>query len=147
MTILMLDLSEPNKLDLAKKTLQSMERTILEDFLGAKNGEDPEPIQLSFKGVRTFQMKNPQQARIVYIDVVKNDHFVRMQKITSHLIQTFLDKGITTEKQLDKIRLDKNTGLWSGEFHLTMMRANRDPIDAKTLMERWGEAFLGKFTL
>lgn len=59
LTVLMLDLSDPAKLDLAKKTLQSLETTILQDFLGAKGGEDPEPITISFKGVKTFQTKNP----------------------------------------------------------------------------------------
>lgn len=119
----MLDLSDPSKLELAKKTLQSIERTILEEFLGAKNGEDPEPISISFKGIKTFNMKNPQQARIVYIDVVKDDAFDRMRQITSHVIQIFLDRGITSENQLDRIRFDKNQGVWSGEFHLTMMRS------------------------
>jgi hypothetical protein len=60
LTILMLDLSDPSKLELAKKTLQSMERTILDDFLGAKSGEDPDPITISFKGIKTFQTRNPQ---------------------------------------------------------------------------------------
>jgi hypothetical protein len=50
----MLDLSDPAKLELAKKTLQSLERTILVDLLGAENGEDPEPITISFKGIKTF---------------------------------------------------------------------------------------------
>ena len=59
LTILMLDLSDPAKLELAKKTLQSLERTILVDLLGAENGEDPEPITISFKGIKTFQTKNP----------------------------------------------------------------------------------------
>lgn len=147
LTVLMLDLRDPGKLELAKKTLQSLERMVLEDYLGAKDGEDPDPITLSFKGVKTFSTKNPQQARIIYVDVVKDDHFNRMQQITSHLIQAFLDKGVTSEKQLDHVRFDKRTGLWSGEFHLTMMKATREMIDAKTLMDRWGDAFLGKFTL
>jgi hypothetical protein len=40
----MLDLSDPAKFEQAKKTLQSLERSVLEDFLNAKNGDDPEPI-------------------------------------------------------------------------------------------------------
>jgi hypothetical protein len=146
---MMLDLSDPEKLELAKKTLQTLEHTVLEDFLNAKNGEDPEPIQISFKGVKTFKdVRNPQKAKIIFIDVVKDDHFFRMQQITSYLIQTFLDKGVTTEKQLDKIWLDKKTGIWSGEFHLTFMRGSFEShIDAKHLMEKWGDAFIGKLTL
>jgi len=71
----MLDLSDPAKLELAKKTLQSLETTVLGDFLGAKNGEEPQPICISLKGVKTFQTRNPEQARIVYIDVVKDENF------------------------------------------------------------------------
>lgn len=83
----------------------------------------------------------------MYIDVVKDEAFDRMQKITSQVIQTFLDKGITTEKDFSHVRFDKTRGVWSGEFHLTMMRSQREPIDAKTLMEKWGDVFLGKQTL
>ena len=54
LTVLMLDLSDPLKLELAKKTLQSLEKTILEDHLGARDGSDPEPVTISFKGINTF---------------------------------------------------------------------------------------------
>lgn len=70
-----------------------------------------------------------------------------MQRITSQVIQAFLDSGVTTEKDLDRVRFDKDLGLWSGEFHLTMMRSQKEPIDARTLMDRWGSAYLGKYTL
>jgi hypothetical protein len=83
----------------------------------------------------------------VYIDVVKDEAFDRMQQITSHVIQAFLEKGITAEKDFDHVRFDKTRGVWSGEFHLTMMRSSKDPIDAKTLMDKWGNVFLGKQTL
>ena len=54
LTVLMLDLSDPLKLELAKKTLQSLEKTILEDHLGARGGNEPEPVTISFKGINTF---------------------------------------------------------------------------------------------
>ena len=70
-----------------------------------------------------------------------------MQKITSTLIQAFLDKGVLTEKELDKVKFDKAKGLWISTFHLTMLRSQRDFIDAKTLIDKFGSVFLGKYTL
>lgn len=70
-----------------------------------------------------------------------------MQQIASAVINEFLAKGVTTEKEMDKVRFDKSKGLWVGEFHLTMLRSQRDFIDAKTLIDKFGHAFIGKYTL
>ena len=56
-------------------------------------------------------------------------------------------KGVTTEKEMNEVRFDKNKGLWAVEFHLTMLRSLRDLIDAKTLIDKFGHAFFGKYTL
>jgi hypothetical protein len=70
-----------------------------------------------------------------------------MQQITSAVINEFLAKGIITDKEMDKVRFDKNKGLWTGEFHLTMLRSQKELIDAKTLIDKFGNAFIGKYTL
>jgi 2'-5' RNA ligase len=119
----------------------------MEDLLGAVDGEDPQPVTIKLKGIDTFQRKQPEKARIVYIDIVKNEAYETLQKISSAVISAFLDKGVMQEKELDKVTRDPRTGLWTPNFHLTMMKAQRGPIDAKPLLEKFGNAFIGQYTL
>jgi hypothetical protein len=39
---------------MAKSVLQDLQREIQTVILGASNGEDPEPINLEFNGLKTF---------------------------------------------------------------------------------------------
>ena len=50
--------------------LQGLERDIQMTLLGAVGGEDPKPVELTFKGLKTMQNNNVQKSRVLFIDVV-----------------------------------------------------------------------------
>lgn len=85
-TILMLDLSDPLKLEMAKRVLEDLDREIQTDILDATGGSDPKPIHLTFRGLRTFQ-NNLKEARIVYCDLEKDENYNLLVKISSLLIK------------------------------------------------------------
>ena len=62
-----------------------MEREIQTDILDAHGGADPKPINLTFRGLRTFQT-NLKEARIVYCDLEKDESYNLLVKISSLLI-------------------------------------------------------------
>ena len=101
-TILMLDLSDPVKLEMAKTVLQSVDREIQTDILEAVNGADPRPINLTFQGLRTFQ-NDLRQARIVYCDLKKDEGYELLTRISSLLITQMLKKGVIQPDELQNI--------------------------------------------
>jgi hypothetical protein len=78
-TVLMLDLKEQKRFDLAKQTLQSLEGDIQDVILGGK------PLGLvTFKGVNAF--KNAKQARLMYVDLEKDEAYNRLRDVSSYII-------------------------------------------------------------
>ena len=50
----MLDLKDQTRFNLAKTVLQGLERDIQMNILGAEDGEEPQPIELSFSGLKSM---------------------------------------------------------------------------------------------
>lgn len=95
LTVMMLDLSDPVRFDMAKSLLQSLEREIQQEILGAVGGADPEPVSLKFKGIGTFA-PNPKQSRVMFLKVAEDNSFAKLQKIAHLIISAFIDKGVTS---------------------------------------------------
>lgn len=79
------------------------------NVLGAIGGADPRPVELTFKGLKTMQVGQPQKSRVMYIDAVQNSHYELLEKITDTIIKKFLEKGITTEQELDHVKFNQRT--------------------------------------
>ena len=102
-------------------------------------------MEITLKGLKSHQVKL-NAARILYTDIAKDEGFDKLQLIANAVISSFLEAGVTTEKELSHIKLNEKK-LWTPEFHLTIIRANRKPIDAMALMADFSDSSLGKFTL
>ena len=64
------------------------------------------------------------------------------------IIKKFLEKGITTEKELSHVRLNPRTQMYDVKYHLTALRSNRNKtMDATELLSSYGESMLGKQTI
>ena len=50
----MLDLKDQTRFNLAKTVLQGLERDIQMNILGAVDGQDPRPIELTFTGLKSM---------------------------------------------------------------------------------------------
>ena len=80
--------------------------------------------------------------------MLKDENFDVLQKIADVIISKFLKEGVTTERELSHIKFDKEKQIWTpSEFHLTMIRAMRKPLNATQLIEEFGNASLGKVQL
>ena len=94
----MLDLKDQQRFNMAKSALQELERNILEEVLGATEGRDPEPIEITLQGLKTMQTGNPAKSRVLYIDIVQDESYRKLEKIADMIIAKFLEKGVTTEE-------------------------------------------------
>lgn len=140
LTLLMLDLSDPVNFEKAKSVLKASEIYIQEKILGGEKGMDPTPINVDFRGVKTFG--NPQQARILYNDVHHNNSFDLLVKISDYLIRGFIEKGLVEESDLSHVR--QIQGLYQPEFHLTLLRAGNRTIDASKILTVFHSKKLGE---
>ena len=102
LTILMLDLSDPVRLKMCQNVLNSLDREIQTDILDATGGSDPTPINLTFKGLRSFQ-KDPKQCRVIFCDLVRDKSYDLLVKISNLLIETMLAKGVVDKDELSHI--------------------------------------------
>ena len=140
LTVLMLDLADPERLQLAKETLLSLQPRISEDIMAKAKSLD-----ITLEGLKSHQNKLS-AVRILYTDIVKDESFEKLQLISDAVISKFLEVGVVTEKELSHIKFNEKK-LWTPEYHLTIIRANRKPFDATQLMADFGDSSLGKFTL
>ena len=53
LTVLMLDLTNPERFELARLTLQSLSQKIRCDVLGSEESKDPIPVNLTFEGLKS----------------------------------------------------------------------------------------------
>ena len=102
----MLDLKDQVRFNAAKTVLSGLERNIMEDLLGATGGQDPSPVELTFQGFKTMQNNNPAKSRVLYIDIKHDENYRMLEKIADMIIQKFLEKGITTEKELSHVHFN-----------------------------------------
>lgn len=73
-------------------------------------------------------------AKIVYLDLIKDANFELFEKMASMIIEKFLEKGVVTEKELSHTRFDKSRQLWTDKFHATLIHAGRQSFDATELI-------------
>lgn len=106
LTVLMLDLKEEARFNAAKTVLEGLQRNILEEILGATGGQDPKPVELTFQGLKTMQNNNPAKSRVLYIDIKQDEHYRTLERIADMIIKKFLEKGVTTERELDHVKLN-----------------------------------------
>lgn len=118
------------------------------NILGAVGGADPKPIELTFQGFKTMQNHQPTKARVMYIDVVQDEHHTVLEKIADMIIRKFLEKGITTEKELDHVKYNPRSQMYEVNFHMTALRSPRNKtMDATELLAQYADCHLGKTTL
>merc|ERR1712080_373108 len=90
MTVLMLDLTDPRRFDLAVKVLKSLESEIQMNVLGAHLGLEPTPVNLQFKGLNSHQKKT----KVIYCDLERNEGFKFLQRIAHCIIDKFLSMKV-----------------------------------------------------
>mmetsp|Transcript_752 Transcript_752/g.1128 ORF Transcript_752/g.1128 Transcript_752/m.1128 type:complete len:143 (-) Transcript_752:34-462(-) len=95
-----------------------------------------------------MQNNNLGKSRVIYIDVVQDDNYRTLVRIADTIIKKFLEKGVTTEKELDKVRMNARTQMYELKFHMTAIYSHRNrTMDATDLLAQFGDASLGKCTL
>ena len=147
LTMLMLDLKDPVRFEAAKTVLQSLDREIM-NLLGGTEGQDPRPIELTFKGLKTMQDKNPKKSKVLYLDIVKDENYELLQRIADIIITKYIEKGVTTERELSHVRYNHQKQLYEQTFHITVLRSARNQtMDATPIISEFSEAFFGKFTV
>lgn len=84
----------------------------------------------------------------MYIDVVQDEHHRVLEKIADMIIRKFLEKGITTEKELDHIKYNPRSQMYEVNFHMTALRSPRNKtMDATEILAQYSDSHLGKTTL
>ena len=95
-----------------------------------------------------MQNNNVSKSRVIYVDIVQDDNYRTLVRMADTIIKKFIEKGITTERELDKVRLNPRTQMYDVKFHLTAIRSHRNrTMDATDLLAQFGAASLGKCTL
>jgi len=108
-TITMVHLDDPEKLQLAKNVLQSLQGDIQEKILGATDGDDPIPLNLTLKGLHAGFGDRPdiEDTRIAHIDIRKDENYDLLVKIGHEIISAFLEKGVMKKKDLSHITYNR----------------------------------------
>lgn len=95
-----------------------------------------------------MQNNNPGKSRILYLDVVQDAHYRTLQRIADMIIKKFIEKGVTTEGELDKVRLNPRTQMYDVKFHMTAIRSHRNrTMDATDILAAHENTNIGKCTL
>ena len=82
----------------------------------------------------------------MYIEIEKDENFDNLVKIGHKIISAFLEKGVIKKKDLSHIRFNKVKEMWiPDQYHMTVLRANKSPIDATNVIQDHSEACLGTF--
>eukprot|EP00347_Sterkiella_histriomuscorum_P003503 403364051 len=114
---------DQNLLSKAKATLIKLQPTIQQEFLGAScDGKDPKPFYLTLKGLNTFQNKTPTEAQVLYCDFVQDEGYEKLKKITSRIIQEFVNEKIVSMEDLQNVNYDYETQMWEVKFHMTVLK-------------------------
>ena len=82
------------------------------NLLGAVGGQDPSPVELTFKGLKTMQDKNPTKSKVLYLDVIQDENYELLQKIADLIITKFIERGVTTERELSHVRFNHQKQLY-----------------------------------
>ena len=88
------------------------------------------PFRLKFKGIDFFSTKlkdgkpDRSKGRVVYAKL-KDDG--NLKEVTDHLIKTFIEYGLTSEDQFDKIQKNTVTDMYEvKQVHLTLMKRHKN---------------------
>ena len=82
-----------------------------------------------------MQNNNVSKSRVIYVDIVQDDNYRTLVRMADTIIKKFIEKGITTEKELDKVKLNPRTQMYDVKFHLTAIRSHRNrTMDATDLL-------------
>ena len=151
-TIIMIDLPTPEKLAAANAVLASLQDTIQRDLLGATEGTDPQPLNLTMKGIHGgFGEQDAEQLKkvgILHCDIEKDANFEILASISHTIINGLLEGGVLEQKDLKNISYDASRKMYlPDQFHMTVIRAVRKPIDARQLIQDFGDSSLGTFQL
>ena len=151
-TIIMIDLATPEKLTAANAVLASLQDGIQRDLLGATDSAGPKPLNLTMKGIHggfgeaTEEMLK--SVGIMHCDIEKDENFEILAKISHSIIDGLLKGGVIEEKDLKNISYDNDAKMYRpDQFHMTVIRAVRKPIDARQLIGDFGDSSLGTFQL
>jgi 2'-5' RNA ligase len=129
LTLLMLDLSDPEKLERAKLLLKEQEKSVK----ALAENISKEDLSLTFWGVGTFN--KPSKARLLFTNIEDDLGQQLVTRIVDQLIRKFLEEGLVTESELSHIKVKE--GLFQPEFHLTFMRARNGAIDASSIIQQF----------
>ena len=51
-----------------------------------------------------MQDKNPRKSKVLYLDIVQDENYELLQKIADMIITKFIERGVTSERELGHIR-------------------------------------------
>ncbi|TNV81282.1 hypothetical protein FGO68_gene8137 [Halteria grandinella] len=139
LTILMLDLSNQEKLTKAQALLTSLLPKIQNQFMKT-------PMNLTFKGVQTFQDKNPSEARVLYFEVKQDEGHGRLKSMASYIIDQFVTEGIIRQDELSQVKFNPSLGYYDMKFHLSLINSKRwETFNAKPAIDKFKDTSLGTF--
>lgn len=137
LTVLMLDLSDPARLAQAQTLLNSLTTKIQQYHLQT-------PLNLTFKGLYTFQDKNPTSARVLYFDLKQDEGLERLKKLSSFVIGEFVNADIIRKEELSQVKFNSSTGFYEMKFHLTIINSKRaETFNAKPVLDKFKDISLG----
>ena len=150
-TITMIDLNTPEKLVAAQDVLASIQDDVQSEILGADKDTEPKPLNLTMKGIHGSFSKEPTEEElkkvgIMHCAIQEDEHFEAIEKVSHTIISALLKAGVLEKKDFKNITYDKNTKMYRpDQFHMTVIRAVRNPIDARELIKDFGHSSLGTF--
>ena len=97
-TLLMMDLSDPQRFKTAQDVLQSVKDEVNFDILKATADKKAPPVMLTFRGMSTFQ--SPKKTRLVFCEVLKDKSHDTLLRIASLLSQSMLAAGVVTKNEV-----------------------------------------------
>ena len=85
-----------------------------------------------------MQNNDPSKSRVLYLDLVQDENYELLEKIADLIIKKFIEKGITTDKEIGHVRLNPRTQCYEQKFHVTALRsAMRKTLDATELLSEY----------
>ncbi len=112
-TLLMLALPDEASLSAAVALLRELKPQMLKVLQG-------EPLSLGVRGLGVFGRVG--RARVVYAQADHQcEHFARLERLTTLLIESFLQRKLAGPSNLDHISFDKQRQLYQVQYHVTVI--------------------------
>ena len=85
-----------------------------------------------------MQDKNPRKTRVMYLDIIQDENYELLQKISDLIITKFIEKGVTTARELSHVRFNNQSQMYEQNFHVTVLRAQRKgTMDATEILSNF----------